>query len=146
MLSCLQSHQLVAKFSSYIIEIEWWQSFHYIYQLPSIWQFLVFEVITNSLRSTLLVLWLCGCYTWVGNTTHNMNCFAFMYITAPFCELIVKRHCLPLTRLLCPTGGAQTVNHKATYSNMIGSRVVKPVFWIYSQLSLWPLMMFADCQ
>ena len=32
-------HQLVAKCSSYLIEIEWWQSFHYIYQLHCIWQF-----------------------------------------------------------------------------------------------------------
>ena len=43
--------------SSYFIEIEWWQSFHYIYQLHCIWQSLVFEVITYSLCNTWFVLW-----------------------------------------------------------------------------------------
>ena len=57
MISCLPKHQLVAKFSSYIIEIEWWQSFHYIYHLHCIWQSLVFEVITCSLCNTWFVLW-----------------------------------------------------------------------------------------
>ena len=33
---------------------------------------------------------------------------------APFCVLTVKRHCLPLTRLLRVAGGAPAVNHQAT--------------------------------
>ena len=78
---CLPIHQLVAKFSSYFIEIEWWHSFYYI---------------SATLHLTIFGIWskhtVCAirdlCYDsagvmkyWVGNTIHNMNCCAFMYIT-----------------------------------------------------------------
>ena len=84
-ISRLPIHQLVATFSSYFIEIEWWQSFHYIYQLHCIWQSLVFEFLRIYFH----------------HGTH-------------FCVLSVKRHCLPFTRLPHFAGGAPAVNHKAT--------------------------------
>ena len=40
-----------------LLKFEWWQSFHYIYQLHCIWQSLVFEVITYSLCNMWFVLW-----------------------------------------------------------------------------------------
>ena len=55
-ISCLPIHQLVAKCSSYFIEIGWWQFFHYIYQLDCIWQSLEFEVITHSVQHVIGVM------------------------------------------------------------------------------------------
>ena len=99
----------MAKFSSYFIEIEWWQSFHYIYQLHCIWQSLVFEVITYSLCNTWFVLWYIGLAIW-----YTIMLRIYVHHGAPFCALTVKRHCLPLTRLPRVAGGAPAVNHKAT--------------------------------
>ena len=115
-ISCLPIHQLVAKLSSYFIEIEWWQSFHYIYQLHCIWQSLVFEVITYSLCNTWFVLWQCGGYEilgWQYDTQYELLRI-YVHHGAPFCVFTVKRHCLPLTRLPRVAGGAPAVNHKAT--------------------------------
>ena len=106
----------MAKFSSYFIEIEWGQSFHYIYQLHCIWQCLVFEVMTYSLCNTWFVLWLCGGYDilgWQYDTQYELLRI-YVHHGAPFCVLTVKRHCLPLTRLPRVAGGAPAVNHKAT--------------------------------
>ena len=106
----------MAKFSSYFIEIEWWQSFYYIYQLHCIWQPLVFEVITYSLCNTWFVLWYSGGYEilgWQYDTQYELLRI-YVHHGAPFCVLTVKQHCLPLTRLPRVTGGAPAVNHKAT--------------------------------
>ena len=107
----------MAKFSSYFIEIEWWQSFHYIYQLHCIWQSLVFEVITYCLCNTWFVLWLCGgrdILGWQYDTQYELLRI-YVHHGAPFCVLTVKRHCLPLMRLPCVAGGAPAVNHKARF-------------------------------
>ena len=69
---------------------------------------------------------------------------------APFCVLMVKRHCLPLTRLARVAGGAPAVNHKATAiwlalrilagnerCNVCDGNMVSK--YIYSTF-LWPLM------
>ena len=100
----------------YFIKIEWWQSFHYIYQLHCIWQSLVFEVITYSLCNTWFVYDGAGVMIyWVGNTIHDTIMLRiYVHHGAPFCVLTVKRHCLPLTRLPRVAGGAPAVNHKAT--------------------------------
>ena len=105
----------MAKFSSYFIEIEWWQSFHYIYQLHCIWQSLVFEVITYRLCNTWFVLMIVRGLWYIGLAIrYTIMLRIYVQHRAPFCVLTVKRHCLPLTRLPRVAGGAPAVNHKAT--------------------------------
>ena len=141
----------MAKFSSYFIEIEWWQSFHYIYQLHCIWQSLVFEVITYCLCNTWFVLWLCGgrdILGWQYDTQYELLRI-YVHHGAPFCVLTVKRHGLPLTRLPCVAGGAPAVNHKATaiwlvlrllagneHCNVCDGNMVSEYIFNF----LWPLM------
>ena len=106
----------MAKFSSNFIEIGWWQSFHYIYQLHCIWQSLVFEVTTCSLCNTWFVLWQCGncdILVWQYDTQYELLGI-YVHRGAPFCVLTVKRHYLPLTRLPRVAGGAPAVNYMAT--------------------------------
>ena len=106
----------MAKFSSYLIEIEWWQSFHYIYQLHCIWQSLVFEVITYSPYCAMRDLCYDSAGLWYIGLVIRYTIMLRIYghHGAPFCVLTVKRHCLPLTRLPRVAGGAPAVNHKAT--------------------------------
>ena len=89
-------YTIIPKDKVKFIEIEWWQSFHYIYQLHCIWQDSAgLWYIGFAIRYTIMLL-------------------IYVHHGAPFCVLTVKRHCLPLTRLPRVAGGAPAVNHKAT--------------------------------
>ena len=50
---CLPIHQLVAKFSSYFIEIEWWHSFHYI---SATLHLTIFGIWSNNIQSVQYVI------------------------------------------------------------------------------------------
>ena len=114
-ISCLAAHQLVSKFSPYFIEIEWWQSFHYI---SAALHLTIFGIWSNNMQYVQYVI----CVMIVREVWYIGLAIRYtIWIVSHLCTLrgtfLRINGKTTLSLLIRPprvAGGTPAVNHKAT--------------------------------